>query len=54
MKKAFAPTPLHVFFQQHNDSIVVYHRGSSWNNAPKCLIVAKHRGGVDAFTYTSP
>jgi hypothetical protein len=54
MKKAFAPTPLHVFFQQQYDSTVVYHRGSSWNNAPNYLIVAMHRGGGDAFTYASP
>jgi hypothetical protein len=48
------PTPLHAFFQQHYDSAVVYHVGSAWDNAPNYLILAKHRGGVDAFTYTSP
>lgn len=51
---AQAPTPLHAFFQQHYDSTVVYHSGSSWNNSPNYIIVAKHRGGVDAFTYVSP
>lgn len=51
---AQAPSPLHAFFQQHYDSTVVYHRGSSWNNAPNYIILAKHRGGVDAFTYANP
>ncbi|WP_147320940.1 hypothetical protein [Hymenobacter lapidiphilus] len=45
---------MHTFFQQHYDSTIVYHHGSSWNNSPNYLILAKHRGGVDAFTYTSP
>lgn len=48
------PTPLHAFLQQHYDSAVVYHVGSAWYNAPNYLILAKHRGGVDAFTYSSP
>jgi hypothetical protein len=51
---AQAPIPLHAFFQQHYDSTIVYHRGSSWNNAPNYIILAKHQGGVDAFTYASP
>ena len=49
-----APTPLHAFLQQYYDSAVVYHVGSAWYNAPNYLILAKHRGGVDAFTYASP
>ncbi|WBA43970.1 hypothetical protein [Hymenobacter canadensis] len=49
-----APTPLHAFLQQHYDSTIVYHVGSSWYNAPNYIILAKHRGGVDAFTYANP
>ncbi|UOQ54232.1 hypothetical protein [Hymenobacter cellulosivorans] len=47
-------TPLHRFFQQHYDSTIIYHSGSSWNNSPNYLILAKHQNQVDFFTYTSP
>lgn len=52
--QAQAPTPLHAFLQLHYDSTIVYHVGSAWYNAPNYIILAKHRGGVDAFTYASP
>ncbi len=48
---AQAPTPLHAFLQQHYDSTVVYHSGSSWYNAPNYIILAKDQDRVDAFTY---
>ncbi|PJJ48432.1 hypothetical protein [Hymenobacter chitinivorans] len=47
-------TPLHRFLQQHYDSTSIYHSGSSWNNSPNYLILAKHQNQVDFFTYTSP
>ncbi|TGD82679.1 hypothetical protein [Hymenobacter wooponensis] len=46
--------PLHRFFQAHYDSTIIYQRGSSWNNSPNYLILAKLKDQVYFFTYASP
>ncbi|GAB2771339.1 hypothetical protein HNQ93_000615 [Hymenobacter luteus] len=52
--QAQVPTPLHRFFQQNFDSTIVYQSGSSRNNSPHYLILAKYQNRLAFFTYTSP
>lgn len=47
-------TPLHKFFQTNYDSTIIYHNWSSWYSAPNYIIIAKQKGNVYLFTYTSP
>ncbi|RPD49814.1 hypothetical protein DNI29_03185 [Hymenobacter sediminis] len=52
--QAQAVTPLHRFFQQNFDTTIVYQSGSSRNNSPNYLILAKYQDRLEFFTYTSP
>jgi hypothetical protein len=47
-------TPLHEFFQANYDSTIILHNWSSWYSAPNYVIMAKHKGKLYYFTYSSP